>query len=361
MSAITAYLIKAILISGVLYFYYHLFLRNKSFHSFNRFFLVAIVVLNTIVPALNIQWQHATINNNPLYGFVEEASITVGSYTPGFSAVNFWLLIAYLVISFSFLIILAFRIRWIYRVKKYSRHTKWGGFIFIETDVKQAPFSFFNNLFWKQGLSTTDPNGKKIFQHELTHIKQKHTYDRLFVQIMLSIFWVNPFYWLLQKELIAVHEFIADDAAIGNGDTEGFACMLLYTHNNGNYLSPSHHFFNSQIKRRLTMISSLKTTKYSWLRKVLVLPVALAVMVAFSSNSEAKATSQPATSALHATTDTLPKKSGEPITVTGYSLKKKGKQTKTPPASQESLKSVTVTGKKLEKKGAAKKEEKKSF
>lgn len=59
---------------------------------------------------------------------------------------------------------------------------------------------------------------------------------------MSSLFWVNPFYWLLQKELSTVHEFIADDVAIGDGDTEAFASMLLYAHNNGSYLSPSLSF-----------------------------------------------------------------------------------------------------------------------
>lgn len=361
MTAITAYLIKSILISGVLYFYYQQLLKNKSFHYFNRFFLIAVVVLSAIVPMVNIEWQYAKVENNPFYLLVISTITTVKPQQNGLLTAHSSVLILCLVISLSLLVILAFKIRWIYRVKEKCKITKSDGFYFIETNVKQAPFSFFNNLFWKQGLSLTDANGEKIFKHELTHIRQKHTYDRLFVQIMSSIFWLNPFYWLLQKELLTVHEFIADDVAVSAGDTEAFASMLLYSHNNGNYLSPSHHFFNSQIKRRLTMISSSKTIRYSWLRKAFALPVAFAAIFVLSLNSKAQTTPQTGTSVVHSTIDTVPKRSQEPITVTGYSLKKKGKQPTTPPASAESLKPITVVGKKIEKKDTEKKEEKKPF
>jgi hypothetical protein len=360
MSAIVAYLIKSILISGVLFFYYQLFLKNKSFHSFNRFFLMAIVALSAIAPLINIEWLNAKADNNPFYLLVERAGTTVEPHANVFSTANSWVLIASSAISLSFLVALGCRIRWIYRIKRLYRNTRGDGFTFIETDVKQAPFSFFNNLFWKQGLSLTDTNGEKILKHELAHIRQKHSCDRLFVQTMSCIFWLNPFYWLLQKELVTVHEFIADDAAVGNGNPGAFATMLLYSHNNGSYLSPAHHFFNSQIKRRLTMISSSKTTKYSWLRKALVFPLAIAVIFALSLNSKAQATRKVTIPVEHSSLDTVPKQSQEPITVVGYSSKKKGKQPTTP-ASAESLKPVTVAGRKLEKKETEKKEEKKAF
>jgi hypothetical protein len=87
---------------------------------------------------------------------------------------------------------------------------------------------------------------------------------------------VNPFNWLIRRELQMVHEFIADDASISMGDTETFARMLLQAYDDGRYLDPSHHFFHSPIKRRLLMISSSKPP--SRLRKALALPVLLAAM-----------------------------------------------------------------------------------
>src|SRR6185369_14934409 len=93
--------------------------------------------------------------------------------------------------------------------------------------------------------------GQLIFRHELTHIEQGHTYDKLVCQVLTCIFWFNPFYWIIQKELNIVHEFLADEQAVTNRDTETFAMMLLQPHNNGSYLVPQHHFFSSTVKRRL--------------------------------------------------------------------------------------------------------------
>jgi hypothetical protein len=54
------------------------------------------------------------------------------------------------------------------------------GFTFIETDLRQAPFSFFNNLFWRKTIELNSVDGEKILRHELVHIRQGHTCDKLF-------------------------------------------------------------------------------------------------------------------------------------------------------------------------------------
>jgi hypothetical protein len=156
------------------------------------------------------------------------------------------------------------------------------GYNLIETDLKQAPFSFLDNLFWRTNISMHEENGKKIFAHELTHIKEKHSYDKLFSQVLLCFFWINPFYWFIQKELNAVHEFIADSKSIQQGDTESFAIMLLQTHNEGRYLDPSHLFFNSSIKRRIIMLTTSKSVQYSWLRRLCALPILVLVTILLS-------------------------------------------------------------------------------
>jgi hypothetical protein len=336
MIAIAAYLIKSILISGAFYVYYQLLLKNKGFHSFNRYFLLSVVASSAILPIIDWKWQAATIEKSPLIESVENAGAAAENWPN-----NFMVSICYAIVCFILLSILAFKIRWIYKVKKSSKRTQLEGYTFIETSVKEAPFSFLNNLFWKQGLSLEDTNGEKVFKHELTHIKQGHTYDRLFVQTLSTVFWINPFYWLLQKELVTIHEFIADEVAIGDSDTEAFASMLLYTHNNGSYLSPSHRFFNSQIKRRLIMIGSSKKTSYAWLRKVSLVPVAFATILALSLDSKAETSPNSGSSTVQVTTDTVPKKIQE-VTVVGYGTKKDQKTT--PPASQEKLKEITVVG-----------------
>lgn len=233
------------------------------------------------------------------------------------------------------------------------KNTKGYGFTLIETDIKQAPFSFFSNLFWKQSLSFTDPNGEKILKHELTHIIQKHTYDKLFSQIVSCIFWINPFYWLIQKELNTIHEFIADEAAVGKGGARAFAKMILYSHNEGSYFSPSHAFFNSSIKRRLIMINSSKQTNYSYMRRVLAFPVTLLVVAVLSLGVKAETSPSAAKLIQPSFTDTIPKALNQnlkPITVTGHKLESNAGQQKNTTSPTKNLEPLTVTGHKLENK-----------
>jgi TonB-dependent SusC/RagA subfamily outer membrane receptor len=147
------------------------------------------------------------------------------------------------------------------------------GFDFINTKEENAPFSFFNNLFWKETISLQDEGGQQIFKHEITHIQQKHTWDRIYCQIVASIFWMNPINWIIQKELITIHEFIADEEAVGNENVEIFAKMLLQTHYGNHFLNPTHQFFYSSIKRRIMMLTTSKNIKYSYARRLMVLPI----------------------------------------------------------------------------------------
>ena len=48
------YLLKVIICSGILCGYYYLALRNKIFHRWNRFYLLASVVLSLAVPIMKI-------------------------------------------------------------------------------------------------------------------------------------------------------------------------------------------------------------------------------------------------------------------------------------------------------------------
>ena len=292
MEALISYIIKSCIGSGILYAYYLLALRNKRFHTYNRFYLLISVGLSLLLPAFNFSYTVKNIPTAPLKAFFIIINPAHTTQSAGHYTVDQCFFYFAVIVSFFLLCLLFSRIYWIYGIKRKYRNTRMDGFTLIETDVKQAPFTFLDNLFWRQNMSATDPNGEKIFKHELTHIKQWHTYDKLFVQVVLCLFWINPFYWLIQKELNMIHEFIADEASVKKGDTAAFARMLLRSHNDGRYLNPTNSFFSSPIKRRLIMISSAKNVRYSYLRRVFVLPVIIAVVM-FSSVTNVRAQSDP--------------------------------------------------------------------
>ena|SRR5256885_8490130 len=53
---ISVYLLKVTCISGLLFLYYHVALRNKQFHYYNRFYLLLAVVLSIVLPFVQLQW-----------------------------------------------------------------------------------------------------------------------------------------------------------------------------------------------------------------------------------------------------------------------------------------------------------------
>jgi hypothetical protein len=285
------YVLKSIFISGVFMGYYRVALRNKSFNNYNRFYLLLSMACSLVLPFFNFSWFTIEQQELPIahetFSFI---STQIEHDSP--STFTWQAAIVYLVsgISFFLIALFGFNVVKVYRLKKRSAIMKMDGINFIYTNLENAPFSFLNNLFWKESISLDEEFGQQIFKHELTHIHQKHTLDIIFCQLINAIFWMNPFNWLIQKELKAIHEFIADKASVGNNDVEKFVKLLLQTHYGKHFLDPTHAFYYSSIKRRLFMLTTTNKTTCSQVRKFLVLPVTLAVVATLSvSTIESKA------------------------------------------------------------------------
>jgi TonB-dependent SusC/RagA subfamily outer membrane receptor len=271
---ILLYFFKTILVSSIFITYYWFALRNKKFHYYNRFYLLSASVISLIVPLLNFDW--FLIEEPVMYGSSEVLQFILPKSTSAATIDFGWMdfvLISSFLITMVLVIILGVQISKIQILKKKSEVTPMDGFDFINTKEENAPFSFLNNLFWKESISLQDEGGQQIFKHEITHIQQRHTWDRIYCQIVASIFWMNPINWIIQKELITIHEFIADEEAVGNENVEIFAKMLLQTHYGNHFLNPTHQFFYSSIKRRIIMLTTSKNIKYSYARRLMVLPI----------------------------------------------------------------------------------------
>jgi hypothetical protein len=311
------YILKTILISGIFLAYYWIALRDKKFHYYNRFYLLTASTMSLVIPLLNLNFDWFTVekpvfyNSNEIIHYI--LPISTGHQSIQFNWLDYSLFIA-IIITITLLCILVLKVISIKNLKRKYKVTPMDGFDFIDTNEDNAPFSFLNNLFWKQSISLHDEGGQQIFKHEITHIKQKHTWDRIYCQLLTSIFWMNPFNWIIQKELVAIHEFIADELAVGDSNVEAFAKMLLQTHYGNHFLNPTHQFFYSSIKRRLFMLNQNKKTKFSHLRRLFVLPITICVVLSFSIKTiEVKASAiirerfENPTIARISDTDTIPK------------------------------------------------------
>ena len=56
MEALFIYFLKLIVCSGVMFLYYQLFLRDKTFHHYNRFYLIATLLVSALLPLIKIDY-----------------------------------------------------------------------------------------------------------------------------------------------------------------------------------------------------------------------------------------------------------------------------------------------------------------
>jgi len=283
---ISVYLLKVICISGLLFLYYHIALRNKQFHYYNRFYLLMAIAISTVLPLLQLEWftffsgSQKTIHLYKIIYGKGENDVT-GSDS---AAVN-WeqlCLYAFAIISFCLLIFLCSRIIKIQRLKKKFPIQQFSDFDFINTDISSAPFSFLKNIFWRNDINLHEEIGKQILQHEITHIQQKHSWDKLFMQSVMCFYWMNPFFYLIKKELYLIHEFIADEKAIKHADADAFAKMLLTAQFGKFNFLPAQSIFYSSIKRRLVMLTTSKKSQFSYVRRLMVLPLLATLVCLFA-------------------------------------------------------------------------------
>ena len=61
-------------------------------------------------------------------------------------------------------------------------------------------------LFWKKDIELQSPGGQSIFRHELVHIQEHHSVDKMMMQLVLALCWVNPVFWLIRRELQLIYD-----------------------------------------------------------------------------------------------------------------------------------------------------------
>jgi N-acetylmuramoyl-L-alanine amidase len=290
MLSFTFYLLKVIICSAVLFGYYWFFLRNKIFHSYNRFYLLATIIISLCLPMLQVNiWRPADEPQTSVIKMLQVVNISdaymdeiiLYSHNNHVSKEQVFSLIYIMVCAVFFFVFIQvlFKIR---KLLKNNRATSIENIYFIKTNAKGTPFSFLKFIFWNDAIDIETKAGKQIFRHEVAHVQEKHSYDKLFLNIILIVFWCNPVFWLIRKELNMIHEFIADKKAVEDGDTADFAAMILQATYPQHQFPLANNFFYSPIKRRLLMLTKQNKTNLDYISRLLVLPLAVIVFAAFS-------------------------------------------------------------------------------
>lgn len=288
---------KMIGCSGLLFTYYWFFLRERRFHQYNRYFLLTAAGLSLILPFVQVDLPFLTNTFAPPYQlnygtpavvYATGASIELSSVI----RISWWIKLIVLIYGCGSLIGMLMLTRGLLYINKlksmYPSATVDNTKVYF-TDEADTPFSYFKLLFWNVAIPLRSKKGQQIFRHEQYHIQQHHSVDILAVKLISILFWFNPFFHLLLHELRTIHEYLADQHAVQEGEPLVYAETLVLHSMHTRKLPLSNYFFQHQLKRRIAMLTNTTLTQTGYASRVLALPMLVVLtigLMAFTSEEK---------------------------------------------------------------------------
>lgn len=284
-----AILLKMILCSGALLGLYYLFLAKERTFIFNRFYLLSALLFSLCIPFATIETKQIPHGNQETV-FIEETGqpileTQIIDQKESFDFTNF-LVIAYFIITGILVLKMMYSVLKIKRLKGRNLMYQNRKIVLLEKDL--APFSFWNTIYLSENYFKDSKIDDTIFLHEEIHIKQKHSADILFVEIIKAVFWFNPFVYFYKKAMVNNHEFIADESVISqNKNVKKYREMILQEILKQQNLPLIHQFNFNNTKKRFTMMTS-KNSKFAKAKKYLAIPAFAVLAIVFAEKTYAK-------------------------------------------------------------------------
>ena len=285
MESIAFYLLKSAAWLAGFTLVYLLFLRKERFFRLKRAYLVAGVVMSLLLPLITVHYRVEL--PAPI---VQEARTASMVQTPGpeVAAVQHEQkspLTLFLLVYAAGMVLFLFRtllhVFSLYRALSTGSVSRTGEAVMVKTEKYTSAFSFFNYVFINPSVSEQEAG--EILNHEMVHLRQKHWFDLLLVEMMSLIQWMNPFVWIYSALVRQNHENLADEEALqSTSDPAGYRAALLNQVFNARLISLSNSFNFSFYTNRFEMMKKKTYSSYRKLRLLLVLPVFAILFYAFS-------------------------------------------------------------------------------
>jgi hypothetical protein len=293
MNDLFIYLLKASLATAALYLMYLLFFRKDTFYVRNRVFLILVMILPFIIPALRFSvvneiestgTQVLSTDGIVTVESVVEQPMPVASHSLNYGRI---LIAGYWVVTIILILRLVIRVISTHRVIKKGivKQDKFPKV--IETDSDLPPFSFFPYAVIPSGVIQSG-NYSDLLEHECAHIRQGHTFDLLLCELIIAFQWFNPMTWLMKRSVTLNNEYLADQASLrNNGSVKEYQYRLLNFQSNVKTCSLAHSF-NRSIKERIIMINKRPTARIAILKNILIIPVIAGLLFACTTKMNSK-------------------------------------------------------------------------
>lgn len=276
------FFLKSTISLCILLIAYHLFLEKEKMFRFNRFFLLISLVFSIVVPFISfgIQKEIPIVHENaiPFKGITANAFpiLTIEKENTIIEEqIDYWIPLSwavYVIIT----IILSFRfIRNIYIITskaKVSNVVEYKNTRVVLLSENILPYTFWNTIYVSQKDFENREIEQELFTHEIAHVKQKHTIDVIFVEILKTVFWFNPLFIFYKKAIQLNHEFLADENVIAaHRDLSFYQNLLLNKISVSQPVLLTSNLNFLATKKRLVMMTKITTKSKAIITKLVLL------------------------------------------------------------------------------------------
>lgn len=300
------YLVKSTILLGLLWGLYALLLKNEKMHRFNRFYLLIALVIGLTAPLIQFEIQPnaniagvdlvqvdqiveapsqfvvETIEPLVIENPIPEEEFVLPYMTPQYNSFALILILTYIAVAAVFLFKFVFGLNEIYASVKKGTTIAWKDTTLVLLDDEVTPQSFLKWIFLNKKDYESGKIEEEILEHERTHIKQKHSLDVLFIEVLKVVFWFNPFLYGFRNSIMLNHEFLADEHVVTHvSDRTKYQETLMEFATSKVKTSMTNKFASSYSKTRFKMM--LKPTSYfqNFSKLTLLLPIAFTTVVLF--------------------------------------------------------------------------------
>ena len=295
MGTFLVYILKSAACLAVFYLFYKLLMSRDTFHRFNRFALLGLLVLSSVLPLVEVSVNRpAPVHETMLT--LEQLLLLADVQTEGEAVAQpttaLWVRVA-LLVYLAGIVFFAVRNLWslgrlgvLLRRGRLERLADWlpgrtenVRLVVHNRDI--APFSWMRYIVLSR--KDLEENGREILIHELAHIRNHHSWDLLLADLCIFVQWFNPAAWLLKQELQTIHEYEADDTVLREGvDAKKYQMLLIKKAVGTRLYSMANSFNHSSLKKRITMMLKEKSNPWARVKYLYVLPLAALAVSAFA-------------------------------------------------------------------------------
>lgn len=294
------YIIQVVCFQLIFLIIYDTFLRKETFFNANRIYLVGTAVISLILPFVKIPRVKEVIAEDftiilpqviigdpiaeqTLVPTSDSMQVMVSNASESMSIWTIIFIIGILITATVFLLKLG-KLIWMMR----TYPSRWQGNVLIIKLVNSSKaFSFFNRIFLGQQLQPNERSS--IIKHELVHVKQLHSLDLLFFELLRIVFWFNPLIYIYHNRIATLHEFIADSKAVKHQNKSDYYNELLSQVFDTNTISFVNPFFKqSLIKKRILMLNKSRSKQINMMKYALLIPLIFVMLIYTSSYAQNK-------------------------------------------------------------------------